>query len=236
VIRAAASFSYVFEVGDDSRGPFQGRVTDGFGECLLGPAPEMTWTEHTPAAWKLYARVELKAMDKRGAAAAGVSFVIDRGLMKVLRPGDHLYVAALPALGLSIVHDDFLVAAAGPADVLARVPLGSEVDLRYPGEDLERRFFKQPEAFHYFMGGPAPRGKPFVEIAAGGETCIMPWGRPTMGPFELFVRGSARPDVLLLSIERLKVCPETSAHTSAQLMDRDGYEVVEWDRAEGLRE
>ena len=183
--------------------------------------------EDTPAAWKLYAQVTLKASKKRGAAAAGISFVIDRGLMTVLRPGDQLHIAGRPALGLSIVHDDFLVAAAGPADVLARLPLGSAVKICYPGENLESRFFKQPGAADYFLGGPAPIGNPFVEIAVGGETRIMPWGRPTIGPFEVFVRESGRPEVLLVSIERLKVCPETSAHTSAQLIDRDGYRVVD---------
>ena len=80
------SFSYVFEVPENRRGPFTGRVSDGFGQCLLGAAPELSWTEHTPAAWKLYARIELKASDRQ-APAASVSFTIERGLMTVLRLG-----------------------------------------------------------------------------------------------------------------------------------------------------
>jgi hypothetical protein len=66
-----------------------------------------------------------------------------------------------------------------------------------------------------------------LEFAVAGETEIMRWGRSKRGAFELFVRGSSRPDVGLVSIERLKICPETAAHTSAQLMDRDGYQIVE---------
>ena len=119
------------------------------------------------------------------------------------------------------MHDDFLIAAAGPVDVLRFLPLGSDLRICAATEDVEERFFKQPGAGRYFVGGPAPIGRPFVEIVAGGETRIMPWGRPQMGPFEVFVRDSVRLGVLLISIERLKVCPETAAHTSAQLLDRE---------------
>lgn len=192
---------------------------------MLGGAPVLTWAEYTPEPWKLYAKVTLASTDQ-ASSANRVSFLIDRGLMKVLRAGDQLHVAALPTVGMTIVHDDFLVAAAGPVDVLRHMPLSSEFRICAPTDDLEERFFKQPEAFHYFLGGRPPRGKPFVEIVAAGETRIMPWGRPDIGPFEVFVRASTRPGALLMSIERLKVCPETAAHTSAQLLDREPYQVV----------
>jgi hypothetical protein len=218
-------FSYIFDVRDNRQGPFSGRISEGFGECLLGTAPELAWTEYTPPGGQWYARVELNATGK-SAQAVSVSFVIDRGLMTVLRPGDQLHIAAFPALGLSIVHDDFLVAAAGPADVLAHLSLGSEVEVRYPGEDLEKRYLKMRRGFTRYLGNPVPGPKSLVEFAVAGETEIMRWGRPKRGAFELLVRGSSRPEVGLVSIERLKICPETSAHTSAQLMDRDGFQIV----------
>lgn len=50
------TFSYVFDVPENRRGPFNGRVAEGIEDYLLRSAPELTWTEYSPAAWKLYAR------------------------------------------------------------------------------------------------------------------------------------------------------------------------------------
>lgn len=217
------SCSYVFEVPDKVPGPFQGRATEGFGECLLGPAPELTWAEHTPAPWKLYAVVELKATGKRGATAAGMSFIIDRRLMTVLRPRDAIHLAALPSLGISILRDGLLVAAAGAAATLIRLPLGREVAIRFPG----------PAGVPIHVA-PGKRYRPEdfpirpIELSVEGVTTALWQGRPTMGRYDVLIARQVRDGEPRLSLERSKVCAETSAHTSAQLMDRDGCRVVEW--------
>lgn len=217
------SFSYFFEVPDTVLGPFQGRMMEGFGECLLGPEPELTWGEHTPAPWKLYAVVELKATGKRGAAAAGISFIIDRRLMTILRPRDVIHLAALPALGISILREGLLVAAAGAVSTLIRLPLGREVTIRFP----------EPAGVPVHVA-PGQRYRPEdfpirpIELSVEGVTRAMWQGRPTMGRYDVFIARQVRDGEPRLSMERSKVCAETSAHTSAQLMDRDGCRVIEW--------
>jgi hypothetical protein len=222
---AHLSFSYVFEVRDDdnAHGPFQGRVTEGFGDCLLGCAPELTWAEHTPAPWKLYALLQLKATEKRRATAAGISFVIDRGLMTVLRPGDFIHVAALPSLGISILRDGLLVAGAGAAATLIRIPLGRDVAIRFP----------EPAAVPVRVApGKHYRPEDFpirpVELSAAGETRALWEGRPTVGRYDVLIARRVHDGEPRVSMEWLNVCAETSAHTSAQLMDGDGCRVVEW--------
>jgi hypothetical protein len=221
------TFSCVFGVGDDRKAPMPGRMCDLAGVVLQqqDTHPVLEWAEYTPEPWKEYARVTLSVPATGNRTASKISFTVERGLMRALRPSDHVQVGAGPAIALTVVHDDFLVAAAGPADVLSQLPLGSEVRLRFPGEDLAARFLTQPEAIHYLGSSPPPPGHPYVEVIAAGERRIIPWGRPTLGPYEIFVRPSVRPEVPLISIERLKICPETSAHTTAQLLDRDGFQV-----------
>ena len=216
------NFSYVFEVGEDRRGPFNGRVTGGFGECVLGSAPELSWTEYTPAAWKLYARVELKATERQ-TAVAGISFIIDRGLMTVLSSGDYVYLAALPLLGISIVRNGLLIAAAGSAPTLTRIPLGSEVSLTFP-EPAEVRIV--------LGGGERYRPENFavrpVAVSVVGEPSRACWrGRPRVGRYDVLVDRGLHLGEPRVSMELSKICPETAAHTSAQLMDRDGYQVAE---------
>jgi hypothetical protein len=235
----AGEFSYVFEMPEEPRRATVGRVADGSGKCLLGAAPVLTWTEYTPQPWKLYARVKLTRSASRGAPAARAFFAVDRGVLTMLRPGDLLHVAALPWLGISIIRNGCLLAAAGAVETLSRISLGVDVQIRFPGENLEERFFRQRHSGHCWLGGPPPIGEPFVEIVAAGKTQIMPWGRPTIGPYEVFVRSSVTSPSLLVSIQRLKACPETSAHTTAQLLDRDGYPIIDrkgasWERG-GVR-
>ena len=216
------NFAYSFDVRDARHGPLSGKVTDGFGEGLLGSAPELSWEEYTPAPWKLYARVTLRASHGKSTEAAGISFVIDRGMLTLLRTGDVIHVAALPSLGVSVLRDDFLIAAAGAAATLSRMPLGSQIAIRFP-EPTDVPVEIQPGAYYRPEDYPA---RP-VEVSVGRERWAMWQGRPTMGLYDVFVVRSVHDGEPRLSMERSGSCPQTSAHTSAQLMERDGYLIVE---------
>jgi hypothetical protein len=213
--------AYTFKVGDAPRGPLPGHITAGMGGVLLGPAPRLTWAEYTPAPWKLYARVTLTASEGDDRDAQSISFVIERGLLTMLRSGDVVHIAAAPALGLSVVRHGFLIAAAGDATTLSCMPLGSDVVIRFP--DPAR-------VPHRVAPGARYRPEDFptrpVEISIAGEQTAMWQGRPTIGAYDVFVtrrlHGEPR-----ISFEMATVCPQTSAHTSAQLMDRDGYDILE---------
>ena len=215
------NFGYTFHVGDTPRGPLSGRITEGLGQCLLGPAPSLTWAEHTPAPWKLYARLTLTDSESDERDAESISFVLERGLLTMLRSGDVMHIAASPALGLSVVRRDFLIAAAGDATTLSRMPLGHDVAIRFPDPAVVR-----PEiapGTHY-----RPEDFPTrpVQISIAGAERAMWHGRPTMGAYDVFVTRRIHGGEPRLSIEMATVCPQTSAHTSAQLMDRDGYDIL----------
>jgi hypothetical protein len=216
------NFGHTFRVRDTPRGPLSGRITDGVAECLLGAAPTLTWAEHTPEPWKLYARVTLTASESGAGDAQSISFVIDRGLLTMLRSGDVVHIAASPGLGLSIVRDDFLIAAAGAATTLSRMPLGRDVAIRFPDPAVVR---------HEIADGARYRAEDFptrpVEISIAGTRTAMWHGRPTIGAYDVFVTRGIHGGEPRLSVEMATVCPQTSAHTSAQLMDRDGYDIVE---------
>jgi hypothetical protein len=227
------TFAYIFEVGDHPIGLIKARLgehVDASERRLVGHAPILRSDEYSPEPWKLYTRITLTASDQRTATVQAVSFSVERGVITVLRPGDLLHFSRdASGLGLSIVRGGYLVAAAGAVETLCKMPLGADVEVRCPGADLEARFFAQPDAFHYFFGGAAPRGKPLVEVVAAGETRIMPWGRPQIGPYEFLVRPSGmRPSHLYMSVELTRVCPETAAHTSAQLLDREMPTITPW--------
>ena len=64
-----------------------------------------------------------------------------------------------------------------------------------------------------------------VELRVGDVLHILHEGRPTMGDYEILVRhgriwGMPGTDECV-SIERLKICPSTAAHNSAQLMEAE---------------
>ena len=215
------TFGYTFRIGETLSGPLSGCITDGYDESFLGKSPGLTWAEHTPEPWKRYARVTVTA--SAGAAGHGksMSFLIERGLLTMLRSGDVMHVGASPALGISILRDDILIAAAGDAATLSLMPLGADVAIRFP----------DPGAVHPEIApGTSYRSEDFparpVELCIAGMKRAMWHGRPTMGPYDVFVtrglQGNSR-----MSVEMARACPQTAAHTSAQLMDRDGYQLVE---------
>ena len=130
---------------------------------------------------------------------------------------------ALPLLGISIVRNGLLIAAAGSAPTLTRIPLGSEVSLTFP-EPAEVRIV--------LGGGERYRPENFavrpVAVSVVGEPSRACWrGRPTVGRYDVLVDRGLHLGEPRVSMELSKICPETAAHTSAQLMDTDGYQVAE---------
>ena len=227
MISSEWTFSYIFKVPGNTRLPMAGRVWDRFGHehersrCLVGPTPVLVWEEHTPEAWKLYARVTLTAVETRRATVAGIAFTLERGLLTMLRPRDVLHVYGDPMIGLSILRDSQLIAAAGSGGALSYIPTGEDVDIGIPGDLISQSeaIFRTRDPNYRMIERP-------VQITIGGETRIMRWGRPKMGPFEVFVVPSGRDKYPRVSLERIGVCPETAAHTSAELLDREPYQVI----------
>jgi hypothetical protein len=128
-----------------------------------------------------------------------------------------LHVSASDSLGVSTIRNEHLIAAVGPTDVLSGMFLGQGVQVHFPGENLAARFRKQRDSLR-LGGSGASSDHPFVEIVVAGEARILPSGRPTIGPYEIFLQQSVRRDVLCVSIERQKVCPETAARHQIGLL------------------
>lgn len=215
----ADSYSYIFEVPGDIRLPMAGRNDDGR-RLLLGPSPVLHWEPFTPEPTKLYARVTLTAVEKRGANADGIAFTIDRGLIDALRPGDAIHVLGSPMVGLAIRRGNQLIAAAGSGDALTSMPLDPDIDLSIPGDLVQEaaRIFRTRDPRYEVTEFP-------VEVSISGETRIMRWGAPTMPPFEVYVAPSAVDKFPGVGIERQGGCRPRSAEVSADLMDKP-YEVV----------
>ena len=110
------------------------------------------------------------------------------------------------------------------AGAIASVPLGADVAAGTP-MDLVRQ---AEEIFRTRDPDYTCRSYP-VEMSVAGETRIIESGRRRMGPYEIFVRhGSTRGrpgSDECVAVERIGKCPETAAHTSAQLLDDEGIEI-----------
>jgi len=223
VMHISGTFDYAFIVPEGARSStrrIEGTLREppeGEQERLIGHAPLMVTEEYQREAWQLYSRITLTPRD-RYATARSFSFSVDRALITMLREGDVVHVSRTPCagLGLSIVRDGQLVAAAG---AICHVPLGPDVSVRTPGDLVRQseRIFQTRDPEYVF-------GRPPLEVRIGNVTRILDGGRPTIGPYELFVRhgfimGFPGTDACA-SIERIRVCPDTAAHHSAELISK----------------
>lgn len=124
------TFNYTFEIdeGFSSTQRAHGKLSEPArsDRRLVGHSPIFEAVEYQREPWQLYARITLHATDRPNATVAGVSFSVERGLVRVLRPGDVLHLSRTPCggLGISIIRDSYLVAAAG---AVQSVPLGTDV-------------------------------------------------------------------------------------------------------------
>ena len=190
---------------------------------LVGHAPSLEASEYQRQPWQLYARITLIASDPSNATVKSVSFSVERGLVRVLRLGDVLHISrtGCAGIGLSILRDDQLVAAAG---AISYVPLGVDVSVRFP-DDLT----DQVEAIYRTRDPEYEMREYPIELSIEGATRILHGGRPRIGPYEVLVRHGFFPGIPgtneCVSIERCGVCPDTAAHTSAQLLEEEGLQI-----------
>lgn len=225
-IHVAGTFAYVFDVTEplERARRLTGRLRESLraGERrLVGHAPVLEATEYQREPWQLYARITLGASDEQ-ATVRQVSFSVERGVVRVLQRGDVLHLGRTHSggVGLSIIRDDYLVAAAG---AITSVPLGSDIVARCPGD-----LAKQAEAIFRTRDPQYNLRDCPLELSIAGQTRILHAGRGVIGSYDVLVRhgflwGLPGSDVCA-SIERRGVCPDTAAHTSAQLLDEEGLQ------------
>jgi hypothetical protein len=222
------TFEYVFDVNADlrRRGEVAARAPDPVGAAtkrLLGGSPTLRAVHYERQAWQLYARLTLTAADSHDALVAQASFSVDRNLIHMLREGDSLYVSrtACGGVGLSVIREGGLIAAAG---AITHVPLGNDAFARLPLD-----LIRQAESLFQTRDAEYEMGDCPLELSIAGETRILHGGSPQIGPYDVvvrhgFVRGLPGTDVCA-SIERRGVCPDTAAHTSAQLLEEEGLQL-----------
>lgn len=219
VMSKEGTFCYVFEVPDDGARVMHGRLAYELPpgeERLLGPTVQLEITEVQRQPWQLFATLALSSPRGR------VWFTVERGMIRVLRKGDSLYIqrGSMGGLGIWILRADFLVAAAGGVFGY----LGKDVSVGMPCDLIERAEAALREGDPKYRMHDRP-----VELRVGGEIRILHVGRPRIGPYDIHVRHGFIDGLpgtgASLSIERVGVCPDTAAHTTAQLLDEEGYEM-----------
>jgi hypothetical protein len=119
---------------------------------------------------------------------------------------------------MSVLREDDLVFALG--DPLA-VPLGSSVSAGCPRDLIEeaQKVFRRRDPSYEMRTFP-------IEIAACGESILLPGTRRELTSHGIFVAGHVRQDLgpppLFLAIWRKGLCPATGASLSVQLLAADG--------------
>jgi hypothetical protein len=191
---------------------------------LIGHAPLLVTDEYQREDWQLYSRITLTPTDRK-ATAQSFSFTIDRAMITTLCQGDALHISrtACAGLGLSVLRDGQLVAAAG---AISAMPLGRDVSIGTP-RDLVRqaeRIFQTRDPQYQLLRCP-------VELRIGNLTRIIDSGRPTIGCYEIlvqhgFIIGIPGIDACV-SIERTGDGPDTGAHRSGELISqREGVRLI----------
>jgi len=221
VMATCGTFDYTFVVpggprigSRDMRGGLREPI-EGEQARLLGHAPLSNY--RFPA--RQFAVAEPGDPDchrEKHAIASSFLFTVDRELIAMLQADDVLHISRTPCagLGLSVLRDGELVAAAG---AVTHVPLGPMVSARHPWELTQQAeaIFRARDPQYDMRNYP-------VELRVGDVTRILHEGRPTSGEYEHgHIWGIPGTDECV-SIERRKVCPRTAAHNSAQLMERTG--------------
>src|SRR5262245_13917739 len=230
VMHISGTFDYTFVVPGGSRSGarrMKGTHTVKLGlrdRRLLGRSAILEAVEYQKEAWQLYSRITLTAGNTWTATARSFAFSVDRSLIVMRLQDDVLNISrtACAGLGLSVLRDGRLVAAAG---AVSAVPLGPDVSVRHTFDLVQRAeaVFRVRDPEYEMWDHP-------VELRVGNVTRILHLGRPTIGDYEILVRhgfiagmpGTAES----VSIELRRVCPDTAAHTSAQLMEQEGQELL----------
>lgn len=164
-------------------------------------------------------RLTLVARDTRRASSARASFHVDRDLGASLRPRDrlHLVRAGDGGLGISVLRDGKLIAAAG---AVTEVPLDNDFEANIvsnmkPRAGSRRRPDQQKLA---------------VEVKAAGAVHILAKGELQIGPFMVFMfdgpRVSRSGGSESVSITRIGLCDDAAARSTAMLLRAGVFDLV----------
>lgn len=207
---------------------------------LVGHSPFLTVSEagiaevvgvspitKVPSPRVLRSRLTLTARSKERAIAKSATFHVDQALLAAVSAGDMIHLARTRCggLGLSIVRDGQLVAAAG---VASSVPLGRTAHVRIPREaiaEAELVLKKSDPAFEFHE---LP-----VEVRLEETVRLLYRGRIHVGCYEVFVEHGYYPGVPgteeCVALALVPACPDVAAISSAQLMDHnDALAIERW--------
>lgn len=171
-------------------------------------------------------RLRLTAADKRQASVAEISFILDRGVISALRPGDLLHMVRTPCggIGISAIRSNQLIFAVG---AITQVPLGSTFEAKLPSDlirEAEAVFRKRENGFQL---SEYP-----IEVKASGERCIAYRGRFALGCFEVWILRVFCPGMPgtdeCLSVAQKGACQVVDANCSALFLDSGRMEMVRW--------
>ena len=171
-------------------------------------------------------RLRLTAADRRQASVAEASFILDRGVISALQPGDLLHMVRTPCgrIGISAIRSNLLIFAAG---AITRVPLGCNFGALIPTDlvgEAEAVFRRRETGFHL---SEYP-----IEVKVSGEQHIVYRGRFALGSFEVWVLHGfyfGVPGINeCLSIVQKGACPVVDANSSALFLDSGHLEMVRW--------
>jgi hypothetical protein len=214
------TFDYQFTVPDDPRAPVRvwraaSRVRPERGERrLVGHAPYVRLEHVEPRYGVCHTRITFETpLRDSSATAHRFGFSVDRALTNMLHADDIVSVARdwRCALGVSVVRDGRLVAAAG---AVTNVPLGPDVLVRRPGDLVAQAeaVFRRIDPGYSMVEWP-------VEVTIAGQTRIVHGGRFNLGGYEVFVVHGATGKGECMSIALTGVCPDCAASLSAPLLE-----------------
>jgi hypothetical protein len=235
-------FDYVMEVPPDGRDamPWTARLraktepepiySDAYPPPAVGPVADVVLEDFEARVGVLRTRVRFLARDERDASFREVSFVVDRRFFGMLRPRDVISAAqsAGRLFGVSVMRDDYLVAAVG---AVTAVPLGDVVTVRFPIDFVR----EVAPVYRKHDSRYRPREVP-VEIVTEEGTRLMHEGRARFGRYEFFVVNGFVGGSECMAITCLGICPEVAATLTAPVINSpDSISVVPWKTLRDLR-
>jgi len=221
MIATSGTFKYSITIPEGGRAalPWVAQPTEplkGDDQRLVGHNPSVQLTDFDERYGVARTRITLTTQDRAQAIAGAFSLVVNRNFAGMLKPRDVLNVVRthMCCLGLSLLRDDVLVAAAGAASA---VPLGDGVTVQYP-DDLAREVNRvyQTRDPRYRMG-EVP-----IQITVDGVTRLLHGGRVTLGRYEVFVVHGFEPaDRECIALSLVGVCADCAATLTAPLLERN---------------
>lgn len=171
-------------------------------------------------------RFTLNASSRKGALVKAASFYVAKIMASALQPGDALHMVRTPCggLGVSALRNGELIFAAG---AITEVPLGSSVTVRIPGDLVQQaeNVFKSRDPEFEFHELP-------IEVKAEEHVRISYGGFFELGRYQVWVGHGFYPGIPgteeCMGLGLIGICKPNAARASAQLLESNGLEMVEW--------